>query len=114
LLSPEELALLKSAQAAQREGRFHSLEENDMTKKFHALRNDVAQRHGFLNFVGTLPEFPPLSAEIVETLLWARKNCAHVNRLRKAQQAKSTSAAEIADGHSSEPASSTTLQDPNL
>jgi hypothetical protein len=60
-----------------------------------------------------LPKFPPLTPEIVETLKWARKNCAHVNRLQ-AQQAESRAAAAIADGPSAEVAHSTALQDSNL
>jgi hypothetical protein len=121
-LSPEELALFKSAQAARGEGRFHSLEEGAVMQKFRALQDAVSQRHGFPHYGRVLfkcmkdrPKSPAdESVDIAGILIWGRKNARHLKQLREAQEAKSSSAAGIAGGHSSELASCIPLPDLKL
>src|SRR5262249_39335900 len=90
-LSPEELPLYKSAVAAREKGRFYSLEEDAVMRKFRALRDVVARRHGFFNYGGVLHECiqsrPKAKSagdipDVVAILHWGRDNCAHLKRLR--------------------------------
>jgi hypothetical protein len=94
-LSPEELLLYKSAESAQREGRFHSLEEHAVMQKFQELQLVVARRLGYPSFGAVNCEYwrsqPKPSAEdfkkIVAALHWGRDNCAHLRRLELAREA---------------------------
>jgi len=96
-LSPEELLLYRSAESARRERRFHSLEEHAVKKKFDEIRDMVARRHGFFNYMGFLQKQissrPRLklsaeeSQEIVDILHWGRDNGFHVRRLELAREA---------------------------
>ena len=99
-LSPDERALVKSAQAARSEGRYHSLEEDEAKKKLQRLAEGVAQRYG-RSYVGLLrdhigrPGKSKRSARelggIAEALVWGRNNLFHVLKLRKVQQASQSS-----------------------
>jgi hypothetical protein len=96
-LSPEELLLYKSAVSARREGRFHSLEEHAVMKKFYELLNMVARRYGSLYYGGIIhqdmrsrPRSKPSDEEwkeIVAALNWGRLNCAHLQTLKLAREA---------------------------
>jgi len=96
-LSPEDLLLFKSGQAAREEGRFHSLEEHAVSQKFRQLQDAVAQRYGFASYGRVLadciektPNRGPsaeTSQEIIRILNWGRDNCAHLEKLREAREA---------------------------
>jgi hypothetical protein len=111
-LSPEELALLKSAQAAQSERRFHSLEEHDVQEKYQRFVEVVAQRYGtsdcalLYQHMESLQESLPKSersapAGLVEILHWGRDNSRHLQMLREeASQASSSTSGTAFDASS--------------
>jgi hypothetical protein len=120
-LSPEELLLYKSAESARRGGRFHSLEEHAVMKKFHDLLDIVVRRYGSLYYGGIIhrdmqsrPRSTPSEEEwkeIVAALNWGRRNCAHLGKLEKAREASQAncSASRIVLDPSSGTASATAL-----
>jgi hypothetical protein len=112
-LSPEELLLYKSAVSARSEGRFHSLEEHAVMKKFDELLNIVARRYGSLYYGGILhrdnqsrPRSKPSTEDfkgIVATLNWGRLNSAHLRSLELAREASQAngSASHSGEAHGS-------------
>jgi hypothetical protein len=97
-LAPEDLLLLQSAEAAQGEGRFRSLEEDAVMKKFWELRDVVARRYGFFGYGQVLGEaigsrspkrgqgHRADDAPVAKILEWGRRNRVHLYAL-KAQKA---------------------------
>ena len=100
-LSPDELRLYRSAEAARRERRFHSLEESDVMEKVKRLRDLAAQRYGSRYYIRLLhkqimsqPKSKRSATErvdIAEALVWGRNNLFHVIKLREVQQASQSS-----------------------
>jgi hypothetical protein len=125
-ISPEDLALFKSGEAARGEGRFHSLEEHAVMNRFQELRDVVARRYGFQSYGGVLrqyiesqPQTRPSakqSEELVKILNWGRLNCAHLEKLRRALEASksNSSVSVIALDPASGMASSTPSHHSNL
>jgi hypothetical protein len=126
-LSPEDLQLLHSGETARTQGRFHSLEEHAVTKKFQELKDAVARRYGFRSYIRVLAQAitsQPKSAakqsenseNIVEILKWARNNYLHLDKLRAAlESSKSNSSVSMmAIAAPSVTVSSTPSHHPNL
>jgi hypothetical protein len=125
-LSPEELALFKSAKAAMAEKRSHSLEEYAAMNQFQELKDVAARRHGFWSYGGVLHQYivsqpkpkPSVkqSQEIVEILTWGRLNCAHRHQpgedLEASESDSSASVIELDPGLGM--ARSTPVHYPNL
>ena len=111
-LPPEDLPLFQSAKAARDEGRFHSLEEHEVTEKFRRLQDVVGRRHGFGSYLevirqclSSLPKPKPTakgSADgfaIVKILNWGRDNNNHLQKLREAQQASQSNSSPDSSNH---------------
>jgi hypothetical protein len=107
-LSPDELRLYKSADAACSESRFHTLEEHVALMKYWELRDVVAQRYGtryswlFHDHIDALRQSrPPYKlnraaedVDIRKILNWGRDNDRHVRKLLRAQEELQSSTSE--------------------
>lgn len=107
-LSPDELRLFKSADAACSESRFHTLEEHVALMKYEQLREVVAQRYArsyfglFHDHMDALRQSRPQSkpnrgaedVDIRKILNWGRDNGRHVRKLLRAQEELQSSTSE--------------------
>jgi hypothetical protein len=124
-LPPEDLPLLESGRAARAEGRFHSLGEHAVDRKFAALLDEVSRRHGFRSYgrvlhdtIARQPKSKPKAKHrgwLVAALHWGRDNAAHLYRLREALEASQSnnSACMSEPDPSAGLSSATPLQDPS-